>query len=949
MNFPTWIKNLSTTPYPLLLILLLAFFLRVNGLAFGLPAVYHDDEHQYVEAGVAFLQGWEPARAELEQLNNPPLFKTVLGLFYLAVAWPAAANLPDIVTAENWRVFFHYAGRWASAASGVLAVAMLFALGRRLYDRAEGLLAALFLAVAFLPVRESHFAVNDAPLTLLALIALYFCAGILHTGRRFHYVAAGVSIGLAVATKYTGAYLLSVLLLAHLFFHARQRSGRRVAMLAPRLGLGLVAIPLTFAVAAPVAVLSWQQVLQDLGQLSEYGQAGYHNLRLAPYGGWLFYLTTLGWGVGWPLLLLLGAATILALLRRSAEDVLLLTFPLLLYLLMGAQQMVFVRFMLPALPPLLLLGAAWLFRLDGLAQRRLLLPRHLVAAAASILLLLQPLAMSLWLGVVLSQVDTRAQAENWLRDHLPPGSVIYVERHAVPRYDVSGRVSLPFIQEKDFPFEGDNHLARLQERGVQFVIASDFHNRRTFTDPVTEAGRQSWLAQLSRRTPIQEFQPYRWPGDWFVFDQRYGPWFETILRQQPGPVVRVYALDADEPWLNPLDAANQITDRAAVFGLHLSEVSADGSLTADIYWLHGDTPQPEAEWRVALEDLAGLEVTQTVATPLLQPAPDESKLFKNRATLQLPPGTPPGRYQLRLSLLDPATDVASGSIAPDQAAFTLATPIPSDDSAPAPSAANLAPGLDLLAVELDESLLSGQNNRLVLLWQATDPVAIDYTVQINLLDKAGSVVDRWQGQPVHGHYPTSQWPAGAWVRDSWSLPLPDDLPSGEEYHLAVALFNSDVAAGDTLLGPVTVQRATPQLPPMQHTSDAIFGDNLIKLAGFNVRAIPDSSNSGVLELDLFWQSLAPTTANYRVSISLVDAEGQVALAHQAEPAGGAAPTTGWQPGDIVHDFHAIPYRDLSLDRQYRLELSLIQPDSGNPLPAIAAGSTGPSLPLLLWP
>lgn len=652
-----WLKNLFSTQYPtLLVIFLLAFLLRVNGLAFGLPYVYHDDEHQYVDAGVAFLQGPQPTLDELQKLNNPPLFKTVLGAFDWLYVAGLTGDFKATVTDPGWRAFFQYTGRLTSAAAGVLTVALLFAVGRRLYNQTVGVLAALFLAASFLPVRESHFAVNDAPLTLLVVVTLYLAAGILRRGAWFHYLAAGVAIGLAVAVKYTGVYLVTVLLAAHGFYGYRQRAGWLQFILSRRLWAGLVLIPVSFAAAAPVAVWAWPETLRRVGQLSEYGQSGYHDLLLDPAGGWIFYLKTLGWGAGWPMALAFAAAVALALFRRDRRDWLLLIFPLLLYLLMGSQQMFFVRFILPALPPLLVLVAAGLFRL----KRRFGL-RPATLATASILLLLQPLVMSLWLGAVLSRTDTRQQAAEWLQQNVPAGSVLYTEMHAIPRYDVTGRVNLPYIQEKEQSFEGDQHLARLQERGVQYILASDFHHDRAFSNPEIEAGRQRWLAELNGLNPVQEFQPYWLPGDWFSFDQRYGPWSETLLRRQPGPVIRVYALGGGWRWLNPLEKEQQIPGKISVFGYNITK-SATGPATADvdIYWLKQSGWQETDEIRI-LADAAGTLPAQAVAIPaprLPDPANNDTKLFKNQARLPLPAGD----YRLQVAVFAPGSDQPAGVI-----------------------------------------------------------------------------------------------------------------------------------------------------------------------------------------------------------------------------------------------------------------------------------------------
>jgi hypothetical protein len=57
--------------------------------------------------------------------------------------------------------------RSLSAAAGVLTVATVYAIGRRLFDRTTALVGAFFLAVSALHVRDSHFGVTDVAATFL--------------------------------------------------------------------------------------------------------------------------------------------------------------------------------------------------------------------------------------------------------------------------------------------------------------------------------------------------------------------------------------------------------------------------------------------------------------------------------------------------------------------------------------------------------------------------------------------------------------------------------------------------------------------------------------------------------------------------------------------------------------------------------------------------------------
>jgi hypothetical protein len=135
---------------------------------------------------------------------------------------------------------------------------------------------------------------------------------------------------------------------------------------------------------------------------------------------------------------------------------------------------------------------------------------------------------------------------------------------------------------------------------------------------------------------------------------------------------------------------------------------------------------------------------------------------------------------------------------------------------------------------------------------------------------------------------------------------------------------------------------------MQQTVGARWLEQL-ELLGFNIRAVPESANSGWIELDLYWQSIAQTGAPYIMGLKLVNEQGDVILVQEGPPQGGQAPVSGWQPGEVVHDFRSLRYDGLAMDANYQLEIYLIDAQSGEIVPAGQGSETGPSVPLTTWP
>ncbi|MDM8527546.1 glycosyltransferase family 39 protein [Anaerolineales bacterium HSG24] len=83
--------------------------------------------------------------------------------------------------------------------------------------------------------------------------------------------------------------------------------------------------------------------------------------------------------------------------------------------------------------------------------------------------------------------------------------------------------------------------------------------------------------------------------------------------------------------------------------------------------------------------------------------------------------------------------------------------------------------------------------QLTLFWQSLARVSDDYTVFVHLRDFNGDTLAQIDSQPIQGHYPTSHWQIGETIIDPISLPLPENLPTGD-YQIFVGMYRLDTLA-----------------------------------------------------------------------------------------------------------------------------------------------------------
>jgi glycosyltransferase involved in cell wall biosynthesis len=118
----------------------------------------------------------------------------------------------------------HLLGRLLSALADLGTLLLLFFIGRRLYSPWVGLLAAALYALTALPIQQSHFYTVDSFATFWIAAAGYFTVRIAQDGRWRDFILAGLSLGLALASKVSVWPFAAVIVLAALLYYVHSRS-----------------------------------------------------------------------------------------------------------------------------------------------------------------------------------------------------------------------------------------------------------------------------------------------------------------------------------------------------------------------------------------------------------------------------------------------------------------------------------------------------------------------------------------------------------------------------------------------------------------------------------------------------------------------------------------------------------------------------------------------------
>lgn len=409
--------------WPIVAILAVATFVRLVGITFGLPHPQCRPDETTIVAVVNRFYGGD---LNPGFFNYPSFFMLVL--FALLLAWlrlgellgyvKGRAGMDALLTGPT----INQAARYLSAAAGVASVWATYRVARELFDRTTAHVAALFLALAFLHVRDSHFGVTDVAATFLAMVAFLFAVRLARTGRLRDLTASAVAAGLATSTKYNLALIALPALLSILA--TRHAGPTPVTGRLGRAALFAVVMAAVFVLGSPYVVLEYREAIAAV-QLESRHLATGHGVIFTR--GWVFHATsTLRYGLGLPMFVAALAGIVLLLARDGRTGALVALFPVAYYLVLGSGYTVFARYMIPVVPFLCLSAGYAVVEGARAAVARVGRPAWSPAAVwLSALLVVSPSAWSVArFDKLLSVTDNRLRAAAWIEKRFPGGAAI---------------------------------------------------------------------------------------------------------------------------------------------------------------------------------------------------------------------------------------------------------------------------------------------------------------------------------------------------------------------------------------------------------------------------------------------------------------------------------------------------------------------------------------------
>ncbi len=806
---------------------------------------------------------------------HPPLY------YYLLHVW-----LPVGGYAE-------FAVRFLSVFFGTATVALVFALGKKLFDARVGLLASALLSIAPFAIHYSQEVRMYALVIFLGALATWFFTHLVtrpsHLAPRY-WLGFWVAMFLAQYSLYQSAFLfvaqgltLLPLLKSRFWFIAR--------WLAASVSIVILFLP-WLALHSESAFVDVKGVAGDTRPMD----AGTFFLR--GFAGLLFDPTTPLAQTQWfaalfALVIVIGIG--IAIFTRTAK-------------LADAMLAWFVAIPMLAMYPLYVILPLYRGRLFALA----LVPLILLIARAFALLAHR----TRWLSAPIVMAMLATMAFGWnhytfnykryspvVDDYIPairaiekiaqPGDVVLFHAYWQEGYFLSHHLGVP-LTYGNVEKQTDLQNAVAQSRNVWAIIQAIPHH-----------AAEDWLAQNA----------------FALGENKFGEMRVIQYRADAQPSIALPALIAFDNGI-------------ALNGVRVETNDTRAFVRLD--WQAAQKPARDFTMSVRITDPRDENIiwAQSDAQPasgtLATTTWESGQGVADRHSLAIPAGMPPGDYAGRVMMYDSETGAPAFIVAPENTRgqvaligkLTLQRGTPLSNATPVLREVSWG---DVALVEAKlgaDKIVPGDALPLTLTWRANQTPARDVNATIELVDASGKI------RATRNETLASRaWHADETWLDAMRLNVDAESVSGQ------ATVRVSVDGHAFTIAQINILARTHrfELPAPKFAKRATLGHQ-IQLLGFDFDANTIKANM-TIPLKLYWQTSDTIETRYKVFVHVLDAHGNIVAQRDSEPDNGNAPTTSWLTGEVIADSLELALPEKLTPGEYTLIVGMYSARTGQRLPS----------------
>ena len=467
----------------IVVILLLAGFLRLWGTDFGLPFQYHPDE-KYFFLPIEKLANWQP----LDWYGAPGTTLVYLnGFFGYIIANLIDAQRPIQSFIDEDPTLFYLLPRIFLALIGTLSAFFIYLLTDKLFKNKKiSLLAALCLTVSVMHVEHSHYVRPDVLAAFFLILVSYFSWLIYQKGKLKYYLLAGLFLALAVVTKYPAVLGVIFIILGHLFYTLKQKRKKikdnfKMFFNKKIILAGFLTI-IFFVIVFPYIILDFDQVIESVTREARTEHAGADSLNF--WGNLNFYLSNYHWYVGTFIFIFAILGIIYSIVKAKNQFFFIVTYLVICIIFISSLALHWHRWTLILIPFTSILSGAGIYAFLRVLWYYLKEKWKVNTVVVKILFIIilclifyPPLLRSVRMSYSLAHDDTRDVTREWALENIPRDSSIVIEDYCPEIENDFEKVVDAWVAGKKYPLEW------VQEEGAGYEIVSSWIYQRVFDGP----------------------------------------------------------------------------------------------------------------------------------------------------------------------------------------------------------------------------------------------------------------------------------------------------------------------------------------------------------------------------------------------------------------------------------------------------------------------------------
>ncbi|MEE9337660.1 MAG: phospholipid carrier-dependent glycosyltransferase [Methylococcaceae bacterium] len=506
-------------------ILLLSLILNLSYITWGLPGEWHPDEVVNKSKNLFTNKTLNPNFFAYPSLQIYLISVLVIIPLLLYRTLINILNgypfLHNIIGDPSFTSQIYYFSRTITAIMGTLTVYIVYLIAKKMFNEKVGLFSAFFLATAAGFVHLSHFASVDIPSVFWITLSFFCCLLILEKPTTFQCSMAGIAVGLAASTKYTGILMVVPLLSAFVMCTKKAMPKHlRDYILNKNLLIIILTVLGVFVAGSPFIVIDFPRFIAEFIQLNFYIK-DYEGLGKSSYIPHIYNIFNI-FGVFGGAVSLLGIIYIIYLyiLYRDARVLLLIITIFIIYIKMGSMSFHPIRYIMIAAPLITICSGKIIHDLTT----------HTSSITARVILL-----MSISMGIIYTAIytvsgnlqiknDSRILAYEWVLKNISKTETIESTRYAINHPDEYKNITYIPIYHRKETF--DKMLANNEYLKLKSLLKwADWRDDNAFYQHDDEAfskveqePENTSLDALLRRNPKYLILARQWY--WRFFDEK---------------------------------------------------------------------------------------------------------------------------------------------------------------------------------------------------------------------------------------------------------------------------------------------------------------------------------------------------------------------------------------------------------------------------------------------